>query len=120
MCFVLFGKLTVAAESHLTAQGSLGESPEMGLTMRNRESENPFLLYSGFDVLIFDIILRETETQGEPFVNFFCAESQLTSQLLGQMVWKLCSRTSFQHVKQKQYKHILPSPQLILFFTFFF
>lgn len=91
----------------------------MGLTVCNRESKNSFLLYSGLDVLIFDIIVRETEMRGEPLVNIFSPENQLSSQLLGQMVWKLCSRTSLQHVKQKQYKHILPSPPLTLFLLFF-
>lgn len=103
-------------------QGSLGERLQTGLTTCSRERENSFfLLYSGFNVLIFNIIVRKTEMQGQPFVNIFRPLSHLNSLPRGQMVWKPCSSTNFQHVKRKQYKHILSFPLLALFsFHFIF
>lgn len=78
-----------------------------------------FLLYSGFDDLKFNIIVRMPEVRGQPFVNIFRPLSHLSSLPLGQMVWKPCSSTNFQCVKQDQYKHILSSPPPSLFFFFF-
>lgn len=57
LCFVC--KLTVTAQSHLVMSGELRGQAINGSDNCNGESENSFLLYSDFDALIFDIVVRE-------------------------------------------------------------
>lgn len=102
-------------------QGSLGERLQTGLTTCSRERENSFfLLYSGFNVLIFNIIVRKPEMQGQPFVNIFRPLSHLNSLPRGQMVWKPCSSTNFLRESNISTSFLFPYLLSFLFILFFY
>lgn len=74
----------------------------MGLTTSRGKRENSVFAEISFDNLIFNIIVRKPEVQGQTFINIFRPLSHLGSLQLGQMLWKPYSSTNFQQLKQEK------------------